>query len=163
MLRVVARAAAVNRRDAIALTTDERRAFLADAMTIILVSIGRDGYPHAVPMWFIVEDDGCVYMTTYARSQKAVNLRRNPRVALLVESGVRYDQLKGVLMRGRAEVLDDLELCVRVLSRVHAKHVGELSGDVGELMRAQARKRVVLKITPERISSWDHRKLGGAY
>jgi hypothetical protein len=84
-------------------------------------------------------------------------------VALLVESGVRYDQLKGVLVRGHAEVIEDLDLCVRVLSRVHAKHVGELSGDVGELMRAQARKRVVLKITPERISSWDHRKLGGVY
>ena len=69
-------------------------------MTIILVSIGGDGYPHAVPMWFIVDDDGCVSMTTYGRSQKAVNLRRNPQVALLVESGVRYDELKGVLIRG---------------------------------------------------------------
>lgn len=153
----------MNRRAAIAIDDDERRRYLAEAMTIILVSIGRDGYPHAVPMWFIVEDNGCVYMTTYGRSQKAVNLRRNPRVALLVESGVRYDELKGVLIRGTAEVIEDVDLCVRVLSRVHAKHVGGLAEGVEDLMRAQARKRVVMKITPERITSWDHRKLGGVY
>jgi len=153
----------VHRRDTIAIAEDERRRYVADALTIILVSIGKDGYPHAVPMWFVADDDGCVYMTTYARSQKALNLRRNPRVALLVESGVRYDELKGVLMRGTAEVLDDLDLCVRVLTRVHAKHVGALTEGIEDVMRAQARKRVVLKITPERVASWDHAKLGGRY
>jgi PPOX class probable F420-dependent enzyme len=153
----------VHRRAAIAIDEDERRRYIAAAPTMILVSIGRDGYPHAVPMWFVVDDDGVVYMTTYGRSQKAVNLRRNPRVALLVESGVRYDELKGVLIRGRAEVIDDLELCVRVLSRVHAKQVGGLADGIEDLMRAQARKRVVLKLTPERITSWDHAKLGGGY
>lgn len=153
----------MNRRASIALSDDERHAYLADAKTIILVSIGRDGYPHAVPMWFVVEGDGCIYMTTYGRSQKAVNLRRNPKAALLVESGVRYEELKGVLLRGTAAVLDDLELCVRVLTHVHGKHMGALSGNDGEVMRAQARKRVVVKFTPERVSSWDHRKLGGVY
>ena len=153
----------MNRRQAIALSDEERRAYVAGATTIVLVSIGRDGYPHAVPMWFIVDDDGRFYMTTYARSQKAVNLRRNPKAALLVESGVRYDELEGVPIRGTAEVLDDVELCVSVLSRIHAKHVGGLAGDLEEVMRAQARKRVVLKITPERVASWDHRKLAGTY
>lgn len=152
----------MNRRAEIAIDDDERRRYVAAATTIILVSIGRDGYPHAVPMWFVVDDDGTVYMTTYARSQKAVNLRRNPRVALLVESGERYDELKGVLIRGTAEVIDDLDLCVGVLSRVHAKHVGGVEG-VEDVMRAQARKRVVLKVTPDHVSSWDHRKLGGTY
>ncbi len=83
----------MKKRDAIELSNDERKAYLAVAPTIILVTIGRDGYPHAVPMWFLVDDDGVVYMTTYGRSQKVVNIRRNPRVALLVESGVRYDEL----------------------------------------------------------------------
>lgn len=153
----------MDKRQQIALTAEEREAYVTAARTIILVSVGRDGYPHAVPMWFIVGDDGCYYMTTYARSQKVVNLRRNPRAALLVESGERYDELKGVLVRGTAEVLDDLELCVRVLTRIQAKQVGALSGDIEELMRAQARKRVVVKVTPERLASWDHRKLAGAY
>jgi PPOX class probable F420-dependent enzyme len=153
----------VNRRNAIAIDDEERRRYVAEALTIILVSVGGDGYPHAVPMWFTVDDDGCFYMTTYGRSQKAVNLRRNPRTTLLVESGVRYDELKGVLIRGTAEVIEDLDLCVRVLTRVHTKHVGGLAEGIEEVMRAQARKRVVLKITPERVASWDHAKLGGTY
>ena len=162
-MRAAATRRVVSRRAEIAIDDAEQRRYIAEAMTIILVSNGRDGYPHAVPMWFTVEDDGCFYMTTYGRSQKAVNLRRNPHVALLVESGTRYDELKGILIRGRAEVLDDLELCVRVLTRIQTKHLGEAAGNLGDVMRAQARKRVVLKITPERISSWDHRKLGGTY
>lgn len=153
----------MSRRAAIAIDDAEQRRYLAEAMTIILVSNGRDGYPHAVPMWFSVDDDGCIYMTTYGRSQKAVNLRRDPKVALLVESGLRYDQLKGVLIRGHAEVLEDLELAVRTLIRIQTKHTGALAEGVEDVMRQQARKRVVLKITPERIASWDHAKLGGTY
>jgi PPOX class probable F420-dependent enzyme len=153
----------VSRRAEIAIDDAEQRRYVAEAMTIILVSNGRDGYPHAVPMWFTVDDDGCIYMTTYSRSQKAVNLRRDPKVALLVESGLRYDQLKGVLIRGHAEVLDDLELAVRTLIRIQTKHMGALADGVEDVMRQQARKRVVIKITPERVASWDHAKLGGVY
>ena len=153
----------MKKRDAIQLSEDERKVYLSTALTVILVTVGRDGYPHAVPMWFLVDDDGIIYMTTYGRSQKVVNVRRNPRVALLVESGVRYDELKGVLLRGKAEVVEDESLCLGVLTKIHTKHMGGLASGVEEVMRAQARKRVVLKITPERIVSWDHRKLGGAY
>src|SRR5689334_408203 len=153
----------MSRRAEIAIDDAEQRRYVAEAMTIILVSNGRDGYPHAVPMWFTVDDDGCIYMTTYGRSQKAVNLRRDPKVALLVESGLRYDQLKGVLIRGHAEVLEDLELAVRTLIRIQTKHMGTLAEGVEDVMRQQARKRVVIKITPERVASWDHAKLGGVY
>ena len=153
----------MNKRNAIELSDDERRRYLQEALTIILVSIGRDGYPHAVPMWFVVGDDGAISMTTYGRSQKALNVRRNPRVALLVESGIRYDQLKGVLLRGTAEVIDDQDTCVQTLMQIQTKHMGALAPGVEEIMRAQARKRVVLRVTPERIASWDHQKLGGAY
>jgi len=153
----------MHKRNAIALDDDERRRYLAETPTIILVTIGHDGYPHAVPMWFVVDDDGTVLMTTYGRSQKVVNARRNSRVALLVESGVRYDELKGVLLRGDVEVVEDEDLCVSVLTRIHAKHSGDLTADVGDIMRAQARKRVVLRIRPTRTASWDHRRLAGAY
>lgn len=153
----------MNRRKSIELTEAERTEYLAKALTIILVSVGRDGYPHAVPMWFTIDDDGCCYMTTYGRAQKTVNVRRNPKVALLVESGETYDQLEGVLIRGTAEVIEDLDLCVRVLTRIQTKHLGPLGPEVGEILRKQAAKRVVLKITPERFASWDHRKLGGVY
>jgi len=153
----------VNKRDAIALSDEERRKYLAAAKTVILVSVGRDGYPHAVPMWFVVDDDGAVSMTTYGRSQKVLNVRRNPRVALLVESGVQYAELKGVLIRGVAEVVDDYDVCVATLVRIQTKHFGALASGVEDVMRAQAKKRVVVRIRPERVASWDHRKLGGAY
>lgn len=153
----------MKKRDQISLTDEERRAYLRSAMTIILVTVGRDGYPHAVPMWFVVDDDGTIFMTTYGASQKVLNARRNPRVALLVESGVQYDELKGVLLRGDAEVVDDPALCLSILMRIHAKHAGGLAPGVEDVMKAQARKRIVLKIAPQRIASWDHRKLAGAY
>jgi PPOX class probable F420-dependent enzyme len=132
-------------------------------MTIILGTVGRDGYPHAIPMWFVVDDQGIVWMTTYGRSQKILNIRRNPRVALLVESGIRYEELKGVLVRGSAEIVDDEVACLRVLSQIHAKHSGGLADGIEDVMRAQARKRVVVRVQPERVVSWDHHKLSSAY
>jgi PPOX class probable F420-dependent enzyme len=152
----------MSRRNLIQLTPDERRQFLEERKTIILSTIDHRGYPHAVPMWYVVQD-GAVFMTTYAKSQKVANIDRNPRVALLVESGVTYETLKGVLIRGHAEVVRDVEACTRVLTRVHEKMTGSLQPGIDEAMKAQARKRVVIKVTPERVSSWDHRKLGGVY
>src|SRR5262249_39037889 len=109
------------------------------------------------------DDHGCYVMTTYAKSQKAVNIRRDPKVALLAESGDTYDTLKGVLIRGRAELIHDVDACVGVLTRVHAKMMGSLPSGIEEALKQQARKRVVIKVTPDRVASWDHRKLGGVY
>jgi PPOX class probable F420-dependent enzyme len=153
----------VNRRKQIELDPQERSAYLREQLTMILVSNGRDGYPHAIAMWFVLDDDGCIYMTTFGKSQKAVNLRRDPRVTLLVESGVEYHLLKGVMIRGTAEVIDDPERAVKVLAKIHAKHFGTLTPEVEQVLRGQAAKRAVLKITPERVASWDHQKLGGLY
>jgi len=152
----------MSRRDAIQLTADERREFLATAKTIILSTIDRHGYPHAVPMWFVMDGDDCL-MTTYAKSQKVVNVQRNPKVSLLVESGVTYDTLRGVLIRGTARVEPGLETCLAVLTRVQTKMLGSQPPGLEEALRQQARKRVVIRITPTRITSWDHAKLGGAY
>jgi PPOX class probable F420-dependent enzyme len=154
----------MERRKAIALTPDEEHQFLEESHTIILTSIDRRGYPHSVAMWYVADADGTVAMTTFAKSQKALNLRRDPRCALLVESGRSYEELKGLLIRGSATLEQDEERVLDVLERVHAKYgmPGSASG-MREAMRGQARKRVVVRVRPERVSSWDHRKLGGAY
>jgi nitroimidazol reductase NimA-like FMN-containing flavoprotein (pyridoxamine 5'-phosphate oxidase superfamily) len=102
-------------------------------------------------------------MTTYRKSQKTLNVRRNPKVALLVESGVTYESLKGVLIRGEAEPIEDVDSVLRVLKRVHEKMLGSQPGGVEGGMRAQASKRVVIKVVPKKFSSWDHAKLGGRY
>ena len=77
----------MNRRDAIALTPTEQNSYIANARTLTLCTHGPSGYPHAVAMWYAVDDDGTVWMSTYRKSQKAVNVRRNPKVALHIESG----------------------------------------------------------------------------
>jgi PPOX class probable F420-dependent enzyme len=154
----------MSRRQQIALTPAEADRYLREQKTIILCSIDHRGYPHAVAMWFEVDPDGSILMTTYAKSQKTRNLERNPKVAVLVESGERYEQLKGVLIRGRAELIHDVDRCAALLMRVHKKMQGEeLPAGAEDVLRAQARKRVLIRIVPEHASSWDHAKLGGVY
>jgi PPOX class probable F420-dependent enzyme len=154
----------MQRRKTIALAPEEQRRFLEDSHTIILTSLDRHGYPHPVAMWYVVDPDGTIVMTTFAKSQKAVNLRRDPRCALLVESGRTYPELKGLLIRGRATLEQDTEKVLDVLEKVHAKYdtPGPVEG-LRDAMRGQARKRVVIRVCIERVSSWDHAKLGGAY
>jgi PPOX class probable F420-dependent enzyme len=152
----------MKRREAIQLTPEECRRFLEETRTIALSTIDPRGYPHSVAMWFVMQD-GCCLMTTYTKSQKALNMQRNPKVALMAESGTTYDTLKGMLIRGRAELISDVDACVGVLARVHQKMTGAMPTGVEEALRVQARKRVIIKVVPERISSWDHSKLRGAY
>jgi len=154
----------MQRRKTIALAPEEQRRFLEASHTIILTSLDRQGYPHSVAMWYVADPDGTVLMTTFAKSQKAVNLRRDPRCALLLESGRTYPELKGLLVRGRAALDGDVEHVLDVLARVHAKYNAPGPADgLREAMRGQARKRVVIRVRPERVASWDHAKLGGAY
>jgi PPOX class probable F420-dependent enzyme len=152
----------MNRRSQIELTADERKQFLEESRTIVLSTIDRRGYPHSVAMWYVMDGDACL-MTTYGKSQKAVNIRRNPKVCLLAESGETYDTLKGVLVRGRAEIIEGIDACVGVLTHVHGKMMGSMPSGIEEALKLQARKRVVIRVTPERVSSWDHRKLAGVY
>src|SRR5881409_3888047 len=154
----------MQRRKDIALTPAEQRQFLEESHTAILSSLDRRGYPHSVAMWYVVDPDGTVLMTTFAKSQKAVNLRRDPRCSLLVESGRTYPELKGLLIRGQAALDGDVEHVLDVLARVHAKYNAPGPADgLREAMRGQARKRVVIRVRPERVASWDHAKLSGAY
>jgi PPOX class probable F420-dependent enzyme len=153
----------MKRRNLIEMTPAERQRFLAERKTIVLSTIDRHGYPHSIAMWYEIDPDGSLVMTTYAKSQKAVNIRRNPKVAVMVEAGETYDQLRGVLIRGRAELIHDVERCAAVLGRIHRKMGGAMPEGIEDAMKAQARKRVIIRVVPERTSSWDHSKLRGVY
>ena len=96
-------------RERIQLTDDELRDFLDSAHTLQVASIGPDGSPHLAPMWFAVDDEGCIVFTTYRSSQKVRNIERDPRVTLLIEDGVVYDKLRGAMIKGEAELLDDVD------------------------------------------------------
>lgn len=156
----------MSRRDQIRMTDDEIGDYLRESRTIILVSNGKDGYPHPMPMWYYVDDDNVVYMTTFRKSQKINNLKKDPKVALLVESGDAYEQLKSVLIYTEVELLDDDEATRDVLFNISVQR-GDLQSDAGEAVREgmmkTAAKRIGMKFTPQKIITWDHSKLGGVY
>ena len=102
-----------NQRSAIVLTDEEIEQFLEGSRSMTLATVGADGTPHLVAMWFAVID-GDICFETKAKSQKAVNLRRNPKVSCLVEDGVTYEELRGVAIEGTAEVIDDPDLLWRI-------------------------------------------------
>ncbi len=153
-----------SRRELIRMTEDEQRRFLEAARTMVLCSSAKDGVPHPMPMWFALEDDGAVVMTTFARSQKVRNLERDPRVSLLVEDGETYGELRGVVLYGKAELEPATDRVLDVLARVSAKSTGaSIGAEAREGLRSTAEKRVAIRVLPDRIVSWDHRKLGGRY
>ncbi len=161
----------MSRRSRIVMTEEEIAAYLKGAGTIVLNSIGKDGVPHPAPMWFALEgdvtDDGSIVMTTFTKSQKIRNLQRDPRVSLLVEDGETYAELRGVVFYGTAELAQDVAAVVQILQAI-SRHGGEgatdaLSETEQAGLRAQAAKRTAIRVRPQRIVSWDHRKLGGVY
>ena len=155
-----------SRRELIQMKPDEVREFMGAQKTITIVSNGRGGFPHPMPMWFAFDDDLTVRMTTFRKSQKVKNVQRDPKVSLLVEDGEEYAELRGVVIYGHCEVVDDVERVKDTLIDIAA---GEAPSDpeANEGMRAAiqgtAAKRVLLRVRPETVVSWDHRKLGGRY
>src|SRR5262249_14259843 len=119
----------------------------------------RHGYPHLVAMWYAMRD-GDLLMTSYGKAQKIVNIERDSRATVLLESGTAYNQLRGVMLRGRATIVDDKELAIDVMQRIGAKMRGTPIADANRAALAKATsKRVVIRFHPERWSSWDHSKL----
>lgn len=156
----------MSRRDQIRMTDEEVRDFLAGSQTIVICSIGPDGVPHPMPMWFGVDDDGAILMTTFRKSQKVRNLERDPRVSLLAEDGTVYAELRGVVLYGAAELIDDTERVLDILAAVSTRNQPVSDDQRAGLRKAlgkTAPKRIGIRVAPDRIVSWDHRKLGGVY
>ncbi|MGE0483971.1 MAG: pyridoxamine 5'-phosphate oxidase family protein [Gammaproteobacteria bacterium] len=161
----------MSRRQQIAMSPAEIAAYLASQLTVVVVSNGRDGYPHPMPMHFCVEDGGVVAMSTYRKSQKVLNCRRDPRTTLLVESGEDYAELRGLVIYARGEIVDDHAATVACMkaSRAHSNAIRGIRPDAdadaafADSVIRRAEKRLVLRFHPQRCVSWDHRKLGGVY
>lgn len=151
----------VNQRAQVRMTDDEVASFLEQSRTGTVATLGPDGRPHLVAMWYgLIE--GRIYFETKAKSQKAVNLRRDPRISFSVEAGHTYDQLRGVAVEGTASVIDDTdddEYWAAGVS-VFERYQGPYSEEMRPFVEAMMNKRVVVRIDPVRVRSWDHRKLG---
>ena len=140
------------------MSDDELRDFLDEEKVVTCATIGPNGRPHLMPLWYVA-DGGALRGWTYAKSQKAKNLERDPHATLQVEAGVAYEELRGVMMECDVELVrDDVAAFGVALFERYAPGV-----DVGEMVAQQAPKRVGLRFSPTRTVTWDHRKLGGAY
>lgn len=156
----------MNRRKQIEMDAGEIDSLLGEEKVAIISSLGPRGWPHSMPLWFVVRQ-GQVWCWTFTKSQKVVNLQRDPRATVLIEAGGDvYSELRGVQFESEVVIHQDLELITGFAEELTTRYApgGEApSPEAMEAFRQQAPKRSVLQFVPVRTRSWDHRKLGGVY
>jgi PPOX class probable F420-dependent enzyme len=148
----------INQRAQIVMSEAEIADFVATSRTGTLATIGRDGVPHQTAMWYAVLD-GEIWLETRPKSQKAVNLARDPRVSFLIEDGHTYDTLRGVSFEGTAEIVDDPNAILRIGVSVRERYTGHYTQDLKPSIENLMQKKVGVRIVAHRTRSWDHRKL----
>jgi Pyridoxamine 5'-phosphate oxidase len=167
----------VSRRKQIEMSEEEVSAFLAQERTVTCATAGPRGWPHLMPLWYVLRDAPAgeagprVWAWTYGRSQKVRNLERYPRATLQVEAGEEYAQLRGVMLECEVVFHRDLDTVAPLGSAILLRNSiprgqeppAELPEDARAAVEAQAAKRVGLEFVERRRASWDHRKLGGVY
>jgi PPOX class probable F420-dependent enzyme len=151
----------VNQRSQIVMSDDEVTQFIERSRTATLATIGASGLPHLTAMWYGYLD-GAIYFETKAKSQKSVNLRRDPRAVVMIEGGDTYDQLRGVSVEGDVTLIEDTtadEYWAAAIS-VFERYNGPYSEEMRPFVETMMNKRIIVRIDPARVRSWDHRKLG---
>ena len=154
-----------SKRDKIKMSDAEIEAFLDENRTLQVASINKDGTPHLVAMWYARDAaSGNLAFCTYGKSQKVLNVQRDPRLTVMVETGQKYEELKGVTIYGTARIIDQLDDVLEFGERVYERYWGPIDNDmVRDGVRMMGAKRVVIVVEPTNVVSWDHTKLGGAY
>ena len=154
-----------SRREQIRMTPEETKDFLESQHTAQVATIGPNGRPHLVTVFYVTRGDSAVATWSYAKSQKVVNLRRLPEATVLVESGDSYAELRAVSMECDVTIIEDLEQIVAIGQELTGQLIDndDVATSAGQFIRAQAEKRVGLLFTPTKVVTWDHTKLGGTY
>jgi PPOX class probable F420-dependent enzyme len=145
------------------MTDDEVREFLAAPRKLHVATLNRDGTPHLMPMYYVLEEDGALGFWTYTRSQKIQNLRRDPRITVMAEDGETYGELRGVQISGAARLSTDPADLLEIGERIFARYFGPLDDTARAGIAYTARKRTRVTVEPRRVVSWDHRRLGGGF
>ena len=149
----------MKQRDQVVMSDSEVQEFLASQRSATVGTLGPTGRIHLVGMWFAWLD-GHVWFETKPKSQKVVNLRRDPTMSFLVEAGHTYDTLRGVALEGRGVVLDDADLLERVCVDMFERYQGPYTPELRPFLEVMMHNRVVIRLDVERTRTWDHRKLG---
>lgn len=154
----------MSRRDQIKMSPDEVLAFLDEEKTLVCATIGKDGWPHLMPLWYVVRD-GTVWAWTFAKSQKVRNLERDPRATIQVEAGTEYPELRGVMLKCEVRIHTELDTVLgaglEILSRYGGGPAEGLPEEARAAISKQAEKRVAFEFVERERATWDHRKLGG--
>lgn len=152
----------MSRRDQIRMTDDELAAFLDGRHTMNVATFNHDGTIHLVAMWYAMDGADPVFWT-YMKSQKILNLERDPRITCLVETGEVYEELRGAELVGRGEVITDRDQVLALGELVAARYTGPVTDETRPFVHAAGAKRHAVRVHVDRIVSWDHTKLGGTY
>ena len=146
------------------MTDAEVDAYLDEQRTLNIATISPGGHPHLVAMWY-ARLEGDIVFWTFGKSQKVLNIRRDPKITALIESGDVYNELRGVELIGTARLIEDYDKIVEIGTAVALRYNGSsAASDAGlEFIRKQAHKRIGVAMTVDKVVSWDHTKLGGAY
>jgi hypothetical protein len=157
----------MSRRDQIRMSEEEALAFLGEERTVICATNGRRGWPHLMPLWYVLRPTGDggapqVWAWTFAKSQKVRNLERDARATIQVEAGAAYEELRGLMLECDVVVHRDVEGIREFGLELFARY-GGVNDDVRAMIDAQAPKRVALQFVERTRATWDHRKLGGTY
>jgi PPOX class probable F420-dependent enzyme len=152
------------------MTNDEVAAFLSEGQKVLQVAtLGKDGGPHLAPMWFVM-DDGKIVFRSFTKSQKIVNLNRDPRLSVLVETGAVYSELRGVTIKGSATLVTDPSYVLSIYGRLAARYpmMGSEPVDLDpatleQAFGSHAPKNTAVIVEPTSVTTWDHTKLGGVY
>ena len=151
-----------SRRSAITMTDDELHRFLQEETIVTVATVGPNGRPHLMPLWFVA-DKAVVSAWTFGKSQKVRNLERTPQATLQVEAGEQYQELRGAMLECDVEIIRDVARVTEIGAAVMRRYAGAPPGEIPDSVKQQAPKRVGLIFRPTRVASWDHRKLGGGY
>lgn len=143
------------------MTEDEIEQMLEEGRDLQVATNGHDGYPHLTTLWYAVID-GLVTFRSFTKSQRIVNLHRDPRITVLVETGDDYGELRGVMIKGRAELYASPERVMSTYLAVTRRMQGPgVTQEAVEAMFGRFKdKNTIVTIHPENVVSWDHRKGG---
>jgi pyridoxamine 5'-phosphate oxidase-like protein len=144
----------VSQRAEVKMSDDEVKAFLLEERTVVCASNGVRGWPHVTPLWYLPRGLE-IWCWTYEKSQKTRNLERDPRATLQIEAGQTYDDLRGAVIEAEAVLHRERDVKFSIGAELAARYDARRVAAV----RAQLDKRVVIQFVPQRVMSWDHRRL----